>query len=130
MTSGICKPTSDTVTVAMSNFLQQWQDGGNITTNFDMQKEFEVVSLWAAEVSPNGKSDGVFESLRSFSENILNTLTPGKSPLETCADYIFQSWLVNKRQKSPVDDRQYYSVLNGWLISNIISFQVQATQVG
>ena len=125
MFTGKCTTTGDTVTIAMSEYLEEWNKDGV----FDTYK-LNIISQWAEEVSPaKGGNDGVFASLSVFSDKILTSLGPDGSSLQICSSYIYERWRDTVRQKSPVDDRQYYAVINGWMIQKIISFQVQAIQV-
>ena len=48
--------------------------------------------------------------------------------LEKCANAVFTEWQVHATQKSPVDDRQYFDLLCGWLWS-LINLQTQAMQM-
>lgn len=119
--------TAGTVTMAMQNFLRELQAGGNYSTSFQMQENFDIVMAWINAVTDLDAP--LYNELQLFSQTLLGgPLDPEPGPLVTCAKALFSNWQLNAAQRSPVDDRQYFGLIYGWL-SSLINQQAQALQM-
>lgn len=113
----------------MANLMQEWQAGGNISTNIAMKQQMATVNGWANSVVSTGNpSQSLYVTLQSFSQTLLSGSGPQASPLALCSQAILTSWQLPSNPKSPVDDRQYYEIMNQWVLS-LISLQMQAIQM-
>lgn len=118
--------TSDTVTQAIQNFLTELQAGGIYSQSAEMQQNEAIVISWMNAVT--NSDDPLFNELQLLSETLLGgSLDPESSPLATCANALFTNWQTNS-QKSPVDDRQYYTLIYSW-VTSLIGLQTQAMQM-
>jgi hypothetical protein len=115
-----------TVTASMQSFMKDLQAGGNVSTSARMRESLNIVDAWVAAVTD--PVDPLFNELDDFSNTLTDGLGPQGSPLEKCANAVFTEWQVHAAQKSPVDDRQYFDLLYGWLWS-LINLQTQAMQM-
>lgn len=119
--------TAGTVTQAIQNYLQELQAGGNYSASFEMQQNYDIVMEWMNVVTD--PDDPLYNELQLFSQALLGgPLDPEPGPLVTCAKALFSNWQLNAAQKSPVDDRQYFGLIYGW-VSSLINLQAQALQM-
>lgn len=118
--------TAGTVTQAMQTYLLDLQAGGNYSTSPRMQQSKKIVNDWADAVTTT--VNPLFNELQIFSSTLLGAGQPTTGPLATCASAIFSSWRLYAAQKSPVDDRQYYDLINSWVMT-LINLQAQAMQM-
>jgi hypothetical protein len=116
---------SGTVMQAMSGYLQLVQLGFNYSTSGEMRRNFEQVNNWANDVTDIKTT---FADLQLLGTKLTSRQAGQGSALEICANAIFTSWRVKGAQKSPVDDRQYFALIYGWLLT-LIDLQTQAMQM-
>lgn len=118
--------TAGTVTQAMQSFLRDLQAGVNVSTSSRMRQNLAIVNGWADAVADPVNS--LFYELERFSTALLGGLQPQASPLALCANAVFSNWKLKAAQKSPVDDRQYFDLINGWMFS-LFNLQAQTIQM-
>lgn len=118
--------TAGTVTKAMQSFLLDLQAGFNVSTSPRMRQNLATVTAWVDLVTNPG--DPLFIELQVFSTTLLGGLQSQASPLAACANAVFSNWRLKAAQKSPVDDRQYFDLINGWVLS-LLNLQAQAIQM-
>jgi hypothetical protein len=118
--------TAGTVTDSMQLFLQNLQAGHNISTNAVMQQSLAIVDAWANVVTDNVKP--LFNELQDLSNKLAGVSAPLGSPLVKCSKAVFANWQLYAAQKSPVDDRQYFDLIYGWVWS-LINLQAQGMQM-
>ena len=118
--------TSGTVTQAMQSYLLDLQAGGNYSSSFRMQQSMAIVMAWADAVTD--PVNPLYNELQVFSTTLLGGLQSQNSPLATCANAVYSNWKLYAAQKSPVDDRQYFNLIYGWVLT-LINLQTQAMQM-
>lgn len=118
--------TAGTVTQAMQSFLRDLQTGFNVSTSPRMQQNLAIVTAWVDLVT--NPADPLYIELEMFSTVLLGGFQSQASPLGACANAVFSNWRLKAAQKSPVDDRQYFDLINGWVVS-LLNLQAQAIQM-
>ena len=124
--------TPSTVTIAMQNFIKLHQNGADPKTDLNMINDQTNINNWLNGVlSAEAGSATLFTNLQDLSDALTQTSTSGTlktTPLQTCAQSIFNNWQVNYPDKSPYDDRQYYEIIYNWY-GTYLGVQLQALQM-
>ena len=124
--------TPSTVTIAMQNYLQLYQKGGNPATSLNMMDDMGNINNWLNNVMTTyGGSANLFTSLQDLSDALTQTSSSGtlqQTPLQLCAQSMFNNWQVNYPDKSPYDDRQYFDIILNWY-GTYFGVQVQSLQM-
>lgn len=124
--------TPTTVTIAMQNYMKLWQKGANPQTDLNMIDDLNNINNWLNNVlSPSAGSASLFTSLQDLSDALTQTSSSGtlnQTPLQLCAQSMFNNWQLNYPDKSPYDDRQYFDIIYNWY-GTYLGVQVQALQM-
>lgn len=123
--TGKVKARTGTVMDAMDKYLRLAQAGYNYSTNSQMRTYYKKVNDWATETT---ELQTTFFDLVNLNTALVKEQPGQGSVLQLCANSIFTSWQTFSGQKSPVDDRQYYGIIYGWVLS-LIDLQTQAMQM-
>ena len=90
--------------------------------------QFKAINNWAkAVLSPDDLSKSLYVALQTFSGNLINDLGGSGSPFALCSSAMLAGWQAYG-QKSPVDDRQYYDIIYGWVL-DIVGIQAQGLEM-
>lgn len=78
-------------------------------------------------MSPGDPTKNLYIALQTFSSSLINDQGGTGSPFSLCARAMFAGWQTSSN-KSPVDDRQYYDIIYGWVL-DIIGIQAQGLEM-
>ena len=118
----IIQDNTATVMGAMSKYVKLVGLGFN-STSPEMLAYVETVDAWADQTTKLSTTFADLERLGS----LLTTKQAGFTTLKLCSQAILEGWQTYSH-KSPVDDRQYFGIIYGWVLS-LVDLQTQAMQM-